>query len=202
MIRVMAVDDHPSVLTGLRHYLDSQQDMEFAGDAATPEDAVQLVRALRPDAVVLDLRLGDEVTGVETCREAKSLSLPGAPRVIAYSGHNAPGDVIGVVLAGADGYLHKSADLARLPEMIRKVCAGEEAWAHGAAPGEAMARAREIGQRTELTEREWEVFTLMYRGYANSRISGKLRVSPDTIKTHVRRVLKKLEAQNRKELFG
>lgn len=199
-LRVLAVDDHPSVLTGLRHYLGLQEDVEFAGDASTPEDAVRLVRALLPDAVVLDLRLGDEVTGVETCREITSL--PEAPCVIAYSGHNAPGDVIGVVLAGAGGYLHKSADLSRLPEMIQRVCAGKEAWAHDVAPNEAVARARKIAQRAELTEREWEVFALMYRGYANDRISGTLRVSPDTVKTHVRRVLKKLEAENRRELFG
>lgn len=199
-LRVLAVDDHPSVLTGLRHFLDSQPDMKLAGEAAAPEEAVRLARELHPDAIILDLRLGDEVTGVETCRQTKSL--PGAPRVIAYSGHDSPGDVIGVVLAGANGYLHKSADLARLPEMIRKVCAGEEAWAHDLTPNEALSRAREIAQRADLTEREWEIFTLMYRAYDNERISETLRVSPDTVKTHVRRVLKKLEAENRKELFG
>lgn len=199
-LRVLAVDDHPSVLTGLRHFLDSQTDMELAGEAAAPEDAVRLARELQPDAIILDLRLGDEVTGVETCRQTKSL--PGAPCIIAYSGHNSPGDVIGVVLAGANGYLHKSADLTRLPEMIRKVCAGEEAWTHDLAPDEAVSRAREIAQKADLTGREWEIFTLMYRGYDNERISETLRVSPDTVKTHVRRVLKKLEAENRKELFG
>lgn len=199
-IRAIAVDDHPSILTGLRHFLNAQEDMELVGEAATPEGAVRLARALRPDAVVLDLRLGDDLTGIETCRETKSL--PDAPRVIVYSGHNAPGDVIGAALAGADGYLHKGADLAELPEMIRKACAGERAWACDATPNEAVARAREIVQRAELTGREWEVFTLMYRGYANDRIGDKLRISPDTAKTHVRHVLKKLVAQNRKELFG
>lgn len=199
-LRAIAVDDHPSVRTGLRHFLNAQEDLEVVGEAATPEDAVRLARALRPDVAILDLRLEDEVTGIETCREAKSL--PDAPRVIVYSGHNAPGDVVGAVLAGADGYLHKSADLEALPDMIRKVCAGEEAWAYDAAPDEAVERAREVVQKARLTGREWEMFTLMYRGYANDRIGDALQISPNTVKSHVRRVLKKLEVENRRELFG
>ncbi|MGH3087239.1 MAG: response regulator [Rubrobacteraceae bacterium] len=199
-LRAIAVDDHPSVLTGLRHFLNAQADMKLVDEATTPEDAVRLARALRPDVAVLDLRLTDEVTGMETCREIKSL--PDAPRVIVYSGHNAPGDVIGAALAGADGYLHKGADLAELPAMIRKVCAGEDVWTHEATPDEAVARAYEVAQKADLTGREWEVFTLMYRGYVNDRIAGALRISADTVKIHVRHVLKKLEAENRKELFG
>ncbi len=199
-LRAIAVDDHPSALTGLRHFLNAQGDIELVGEGTTPEDAVRLVRELGPDVVVLDLRLRDEVTGIETCREIKSL--PDAPRVIVYSGHNAPGDLIGAALAGADGYLHKGTDLAELPEMMRKVCAGEEVWDPDPAPDEAMARAHGIAQRANLTEREWQVFTLMYRGYANDRIGDALQRSTDTVKSHVRRVLKKLEAQNRKELFG
>lgn len=199
-LRAISVDDHPSILTGLRHFLNAQADMKLVGEGTTPEDAVRLARALRPDIAILDLRLKDEVTGMETCRETKSL--PDAPRVIVYSGHNAPGDVIGAVLAGADGYLHKGADLARLPEMIRKVRAGEEAWDYDIAPNEAVARAHEVAQKAQLTGREWEVFTLMYRRYANDRIGDTLQISTDTVKTHVRRILKKLEAENRKELFG
>lgn len=199
-LRILAVDDHPSVLTGLRHFLNAQEDMEFVGETTKPEDGVHLARELRPDVVVLDLRLGDEATGIETCREIKSL--PDAPRVIIHSGHNAPGDVLGAVLAGADGYLHKSADLEELPEIIRKVRAGEEVWTYDITPNEAAARAHEIAQRAELTGREWDVFTLMYRRYANDRIGATLQISPNTVKTHVKRVLKKLQAQNRKELFG
>lgn len=86
--------------------------------------------------------------------------------------------------------------------MIRKVCADEEAWAHVVASGGAVVKSRALAHRTTLTAREWDVFTLMYRGYSNNRIGETLCVSPDTVKTHVRCVLKKLEAANRKELFG
>ncbi len=198
-LRVISVDDHPSILTGLRHFLNAQADMKLVGEGTTPEDAVRLARSLRPDVAVLDLRLGDEATGIETCRDTKSL--PDSPRVIVYSGHNAPGDLIGAALAGADGYLHKGSDLAELPAMIRKVCAGEEVWDPDSAPDEAMARAYEVARKADLTEREWQVFTLMYRRYANDRIGDALQISTDTVKSHVRRVLKKLEAENRKELF-
>ena len=106
----MIVDDHPSVRLGLKVLLEQAAGVEVVGEAGDAAGAVELAAKLEPDLVVLDLRLQGEASGAEVCRGIKDL--PDPPRVLIHTAYNTADDVTAATLAGADGYVHKSAGRA------------------------------------------------------------------------------------------
>ncbi len=190
------MDDHPTVRFGLKHLLASAA--EVVGEAENAGDAVRLAGELRPDVVLLDLRLGEE-SGIEACREIKALS--DAPRVLVFTAHASVEDVAGATLAGADGYLHKGVAGEELLGAIQRVYAGGRVWLLPAQDEEeAASRIRESSGEARLTPKEKEVFALVLKRRTNAEIAGELYISLYTVKNHVSSILRKLGLKSRREI--
>ncbi len=196
-MRILLVDDHPTVRFGLRHLLVSAG-FEVVGEAEDAAGALRLVGELRPDLVLLDLRLGED-SGIEVCREIKALYE--APRVLVFSAHSSVEDVAGATLAGADGYLHKGVGGEELIDAVRRTVAGGRVWLLPSEnEEEAAARIREASSEARLTPKEKEVFALVLTRRTNAEIAGELYISLYTVKNHVSSILRKLGLKSRREI--
>jgi DNA-binding NarL/FixJ family response regulator len=200
-VRVVLVDDHRMFRTGVRAELGAGVDV--VGEAQDVESAVAVITATRPEVVLLDVHLPGGGG-----REVLTRLVPALPdvRFLALSVSDAAEDVIGVIRAGARGYVTKSITGAELTDAIRRVADGDAVFSprlagfvldafrasDGAAPlDEDMDR---------LTQREREVLRLIARGYAYKEIAKQLFISVKTVETHVSAVLRKLQLSNRHEL--
>lgn len=196
-MRILLVDDHPTVLFGLKHLLGSAG-FEVAGEAGNATEAVRLAEALHPDLVLLDLRLGED-SGVEVCREIKTL--PHIPRVLVFTAHASVEDVAGATLAGADGYLHKGVAGEELLDAIRRTHAGARVWILPAKnEEEAASRMKKASEEARLTPKEKEVFALVLKRRTNPEIASDLYISLYTVKNHVSSILRKLGLKSRREI--
>ena len=206
-LRLLVVDDHALVRAGVRAELTAHApDLEVVAEAEDVEGAVAAVHALRPDVVLLDVHLpgGDGGGGAEVvaaCRDA-----PGT-RFLALSISDAADDVVGVIRAGARGYVTKAISTADLAQAVRRVAAGDAAFsprlagfvldAFGAGAGEVAVADSELDR---LSAREREVMRLIARGYTYRECAGELFISVKTVESHVSAVLRKLQLSNRNEL--
>ena len=190
------MDDHPTVRLGLKQLLTSTA--EVVGEAENAGDAVRLTGDLRPDLVLLDLRLGDD-SGIEVCREIKTL--PEAPRVLVFTAHASAEDVAGATLAGADGYLHKGVEGEQLLAALEQIHSGGRVWLLPAGnEEEAATRLRETSGGAQLTPKEREVFALVLKRRTNPEIAEELYISLYTVKNHVSSILRKLGLKSRREI--
>jgi DNA-binding NarL/FixJ family response regulator len=208
-IRVVLADDHPVVREGLRGMLAAEPDIEVVGEAASGPEAVVLAGRLRPDVILMDLRMpgGD---GVEAIR-----SLPGTT-VVVLTTYDSDADILRAVEAGAAGYLLKDTPRAVLADSVRAAARGEtvltpavagrllghvrgSSSSSSSSSGSALSSADAApGARTEqLSARETEVLTLVARGLTNAEIGRKLYVSEATVKTHLLRACGKLGVSGR-----
>ena len=206
-LRLLVVDDHALVRAGVRAELTAHApDLEVVAEAEDVEGAVAAVHALRPDVVLLDVHLpgGDGGGGAEVvvaCRDAP------ATRFLALSISDAADDVVGVIRAGARGYVTKAISTADLAQAVRRVAAGDAAFsprlagfvldAFGAGAGEVAVADSELDR---LSAREREVMRLIARGYTYRECAGELFISVKTVESHVSAVLRKLQLSNRNEL--
>ena len=148
-MRILLVDDHPAMRYGVRYLLDAAEGLEVVGEGATAVEAVRLARELRPDLVLLDLRLEGEDSGIEACREIKGAS--DALLVVLFTAHTEAEDVAAAVLAGADGYLHKGVAGERLAKALQRVEGGEKVWLLTTANQEARERVEGAAEEARLT---------------------------------------------------
>lgn len=206
-LRLLVVDDHALVRAGVRAELTARApDLEVVAEAEDVEGAVAAVHALRPDVVLLDVHLpgGDGGGGAEVvaaCRDAP------ATRFLALSISDAADDVVGVIRAGARGYVTKAISTADLAQAVRRVAAGDAAFsprlagfvldAFGTGAGEVAVADSELDR---LSAREREVMRLIARGYTYRECAGELFISVKTVESHVSAVLRKLQLSNRNEL--
>jgi DNA-binding NarL/FixJ family response regulator len=174
-------------------------EMSVVGEAEGGEVAIELAEALRPDLVVLGLNLIGEPDGVEVCQRMKAL--PDPPRVLVHTAYNFADDVASCLLAGADGFVHKSVGHGRLLEAMRRVAAGARVWMPGERVGEPRSRIDTVPSGVELTPKEREILAQMVRDRSNAEIARRLYLSITTVKTHVRSILRKFGAKNREDLF-
>jgi NarL family two-component system response regulator LiaR len=197
MIRVLIADDHAVVRQGLRTFLDLQEDVEVAGEAADGEVAVAEAQRLAPDIVLLDLAMPrlDGVAALPRLREVAP-----AARVIVLTSFGEDERLFAALRAGAAGFLLKDSEPADLVRAIRTAHAGQAPLS----PAVASRVVEEIahgGERTpqadELTPREREVLNLIARGRSNKRIALELGVAEKTVKTHVSHLLAKLGLSDR-----
>ncbi|HEX8104331.1 MAG TPA: response regulator transcription factor [Solirubrobacteraceae bacterium] len=203
MIRVVIADDHELMRGGLRAMLGAQEDLEVVGEAADGGEAVEQALALRPDVVIMDIRM-PRVDGIEATRRLAAHG-PGAPRVLVLTTFDLDEYVWEALRAGAGGFMLKDAPPRQLAEAVRTVAAGESLLAPAVTRRlvERFVRTPPTGgaaqqQRfAELTERELEVLGLIARGLSNAEIAGKLFLSEATVKTHVTRILGKLDLRDR-----
>jgi NarL family two-component system response regulator LiaR len=194
-IKVMIVDDHAVVRSGLSAFLLAYDDLEHVGDATGGADAVSKCIAVKPDVVLMDLVMPD-VDGAEATRRIKE-SCPEV-QVIALTSYKEDDLVQGALKAGALSYLMKNVSADELADAIRKAHAGRSTLAPEAAQVLIKA-ATEPAQEEGLTSRELEILKLMVHGDSNPDIAEKLFVSRSTVKFHVSNILMKLGTATRTE---
>ncbi|RME11791.1 MAG: DNA-binding response regulator [Ardenticatenia bacterium] len=200
-IRILLVDDHAVVRVGLRALLDAQPDMEVVGEAATAADAVRQCAMLRPDVVLMDIRLPDR-TGIDACAEIRRM---GAPcQVLMLTSYADDALVLDALKAGAAGYVLKHLDTDDLVRAIRAVAEGDAVLDPKvtAAVVAQVQKAEEEQRRAafrDLSDRELEVLALVAQGKSNAEIAEILTLSPVTVRNHVSTILQKLGLSNRIE---
>jgi DNA-binding NarL/FixJ family response regulator len=202
-IRVILADDQPLVRAGLRMLIEQTPDIEVAGEAGTGAEAVQLVRDIGPDVVVMDIRMpgmdGIEATHVITARDARA-------RVLVLTTFDDDDYVYGALRAGASGFLVKDMALEDILSAIRVVAGGDAIIAPGVTRrliGQFANRPRSgrtPRELTGITDREREVLRLVGLGMSNAEIAAALYITASTAKTHVARLLAKLSARDRLQL--
>ena len=200
MIRVVLVDDHALFRAGVRGELGDAVDI--VGEAGTVEAAGPLIRELDPDVVLLDVHLPDG--GGEGVIAAVAPERP-AVKFLALSVSDAAEDVIGVIRAGARGYVTKTISSAELADAIRRVAEGDAVFSPRLAGFvlDAFREGEPVGADPELetlTPREREVLQLIARGYRYKEIAARLHLSVKTVEAHVSSVLRKLQLSSRHEL--
>ncbi|MGH2757735.1 MAG: response regulator transcription factor [Actinomycetota bacterium] len=205
MIRVLLADDQALVRAGFRALLDAQDDIEVIGEAADGEEAVQQTRSLKPDVVLMDIRMPG-MDGLQATRAIAEDEGLDAVRVVILTTFDLDEYVFEALRVGASGFLVKSTDPSELVQAVRVVTEG----AALLSPGVTMRLVKEFAQRSKepgpiptlerLTDREREVMALVAEGLSNEEIAERLVVSPATAKTHVSRAMVKLGARDRAQL--
>ncbi|MCR6033295.1 response regulator [Nocardioides sp. zg-579] len=208
-VRVLVVDDDPIVRSALTLMLGGQADLEVVGEAGDGREGVLLVDRLRPDIVLMDIRM-PVLDGLEATRRLHRL--PDPPRVIVLTTFDADEHVVEALAAGADGFLLKDTAPAQIVEALRKVAEGEPMLspsvtrtlidrlrAAQAEPADDRA-ARAEARLALLTDREREVALAVGRGLSNAEVARELHLSVPTVKAHVSRLFEKLVVTNRVQI--
>jgi len=202
-IRVLIVDDQPLLRTGFRMILDAEPDIDVVGEAGDGREAIEAAGRLRPDLVLMDIRM-PVMDGVEATRLLAGAGVEHPVRVLVLTTFDLDEYIVEALRNGASGFLLKDAPAEQLIGAIRVIADGGallapavtrrllDAFAH------RLPRANAGAATTaDLTERELEVLRLMATGMSNAEIAGELVVSETTVKTHVSRVLMKLDLRDR-----
>ncbi|MEA3263085.1 MAG: response regulator transcription factor [Pseudomonadota bacterium] len=196
-VRILIVDDHQLAREGLKSVL-TGDGLEVVGEATNGEEAVDLVACLQPDVVLMDVRLGPGIDGLEATRRIAALGLPS--RVLMLSLHDMPAYVREALAAGAAGYVLKDASITELRGAVSQVMAGQSVMPLNlinAALRQSEREVRPADALNTLTPREREVLAQIAEGLTNKEIARRLSVSPATIKAHVERIIAKLGVSDR-----
>jgi len=205
MIRVVIADDQQLIRGGFRSLLDSEPDIEVVGEAGTGAEAVAVVTALKPDVVLMDIRMpdGDGLWATEQIAANPALS---ATHIVIVTTFELDEYVGQAIRAGASGFLVKDTEPVELIRAVRVVAGGEALLSPGVTKrllerlAGSITEAPDTAQLTVLTEREREVLGLVGHGLTNDEIGQRLYLSPLTAKTHVSRIMSKLLARDRVQL--
>jgi DNA-binding NarL/FixJ family response regulator len=203
MVRIVVADDHEIVRTGFANLLSTQPDFDVVGTAADGADAVRLCRRVKPDVVLMDVRM----PGVDGIAATRRLAGPDGPRILILTTFDLDEYVYDALTAGASGFILKDTTAERLFDAVRVVAAGDALLAPGVtrrlisefarlnhrppAPQAAPVRL------AALTPRETQVLRLVAEGLSNAEIAVRLTVTEETVKTHVSRILSKLGLRDR-----
>lgn len=199
-VRVFVVDDHALFRAGVKAEIGDAVDI--VGDVGAVDDAIDAIRVARPDVVLLDVHLPNG--GGRAILQGLAEDLP-ETRFLALSVSDAAEDVIGVIRAGARGYVTKTITRDELLDAIRRVHAGDAVFSPRLAGFVLDAFAGSVAVTSDpemdrLTHREQEVLRLIARGYTYKEVAARIHVSVKTVETHVSSVLRKLQLSNRHEL--
>ena len=205
-LRVLLVDDQALIRAGFRMILEAQPDMEVVGEAADGQTAITIARRVRPDVVLMDIRMAG-LDGLEATRNLLDGASAAPPRIIILTTFDLDDYVYAAMHAGASGFLLKDVTPEHLVGAVRTVAVGDALLAPSitrrlverfARPASAVAGSADaLGA---LTSREHEVFRLVARGLSNAEIAAELVVSEATVKTHVASILSKLDLRNRAQV--
>jgi DNA-binding NarL/FixJ family response regulator len=188
VIRVVLVDDHPVVRSGLAGLLGDEADIEVVGEASDGAEGVELAAALDPDLVLMDLRM----PGMDGASATAAITAAGG-RVLVLTTYDTDADILRAVEAGATGYLLKDTPRDQLVDAVRAAARGETVLA---APIAAKLM-RQVRGHEQLTPREVEVLGLVAQGRSNGDIARELFIGEATVKTHLLRIFDKLDVADR-----
>ncbi len=197
-IRLVVVDDHVLFRRGLVSLLADMPEFEVVGEAGNGLDAMDVVKETRPEVVLMDINMPrmDGILAVQGLREAKI-----TVKILMLTISQDDGDLLGAIHAGADGYLLKNTEPEELRRSILRVCQGQGALSPEVTSTVLKIVARHQGNETQtlLSDRELEVLACLADGQTTIQIANHLFISENTVKTHIRHILEKLEASNRTE---
>ncbi|MBZ2195308.1 response regulator [Occultella gossypii] len=201
-VRVLVVDDQPLIRHSLRLIVDGAPDLAVVGEADTGAGALEQARELRPDIVLMDIRMpgGD---GIEATRRIAADPALASTRVLVLTMFELDEYVHAALGAGASGFLLKDAEPGRLTDAIRRTHAGESLFAPSVLARlveNYLSRSAPASAPASLTDREAQVLTLIGRGLSNTEITQALTISMGTVKTHIGSLLAKLHARDRAQL--
>jgi len=188
VIRVLLVDDHPVVRSGLAGLLGEEPDIEVVGEASDGAEGVSLARGLTPDLVLMDLRM----PGMDGASATAEITAAGG-RVLVLTTYDTDADILRAVEAGATGYLLKDTPREQLVGAVRAAARGETVLA----PPIAAKLMRQVRGHDQLTPREIEVLGLVGRGLSNGDVARELFIGEATVKTHLLRIFDKLDVDDR-----
>jgi DNA-binding NarL/FixJ family response regulator len=201
-VRIVVADDHQVVRDGFAGLLDSQPDFTVVGTASNGAEAARIGHELRPDVVLMDVRMPG-TDGIEATRQLASTDAEG-PRILILTTFDLDEYVYDALRAGASGFLLKDVTAEQLFDAVRVIAAGDALLAPaitrrliGEFAQRRTATPKPIPALEELTPRETQVLQLVAEGLSNSEIAGRLVVTEETIKTHVSRILNKLAIRDR-----
>ena len=195
-IRVVMIDDHPIVRSGIRMLLERAGDIIVVGEADRGDEAVKMVQDLQPHVLLLDMEMPGK-DGLTVAREVKDAALD--VRVLALSAHDDEEYIMNLLQIGAAGYLTKEEALDTIVDAVRGVARGEEGWLSRRAAARITTATRKQPQNKllDLTEREEEVVTLLADGHTNNEIADLLHVTERTVRFHLRNIYDKLNVNSR-----
>jgi NarL family two-component system response regulator LiaR len=197
-ITALIVDDHEVVRNGVRTYLNTLPEFEVVGEAATGEEAIELVEKLLPDVVLMDLIMPG-MDGVEATRQIKSINSD--TNVVVLTSYHEDEHIFPVLRAGATGYILKDTRMAKVADALRKAAQGETTlhpYVASRLIQEVNAdKASHPNPFTELSQREMDVLKLIANGLSNADIANELIISENTVKSHVSNILSKLHLVDR-----
>jgi DNA-binding NarL/FixJ family response regulator len=191
VLTVIVVDDHPVVREGLRAILDAEPDLDVVGEAGSGAEAVELAARLRPDVVLMDLRM----PGMDGVQATGRITAAGTAKVLVVTTYDTDSDILRAVEAGATGYLLKDTPRRELASAVRAAARGETVLAAPVAR-KLMSRVR-LPPVDAPTRRELEVLAQVARGRSNAEVGRELHISEATVKTHLVRVFEKLGVSDR-----
>jgi len=193
-IRVMIVDDHSVVRSGLGAFFMAIDDLELVGEACSGEEAVEKASELKPDVILMDLKM-EGIGGVAAIRTIKH-NEPNI-RIIALTSYIDDGLVQGALQAGANGYLMKNVQAEEMANAIRSAAVGRLTLSPEVSEALSDANDFQIFPAEDLTERERDVLKLLIDGLSNNEIADRLIISPSTVKYHIGNIYTKLGVDSR-----
>ncbi len=196
-VRIVVVDDHTLFRRGLVGLLDEMEGFRVVGEAVDGQDALDIIEKDKPDIVLLDVNMPG-MNGIETLTALRKRGIDFPVLMLTISQHEE--DLVGAIRAGASGYLLKNAEPETLRQTILQVVAGKSVLAPEMTEQVfRLVRSGQLGTANLLTEREIEVLRFLSRGLTTAQTGAKLFISENTVKTHIRHILEKLEVSNRAE---
>jgi len=202
-IKLVIADDHHVVRRGLIFFLNTQQDIEVIGEASNGEEAIQLIKELHPDIVIMDLSM-PKLNGIEATEQIKNEGLP--VKVMILTSFYDQDHILPAIEAGAAGFYVKDSDPDELVTAIRKIYDGEKQFHSKVTTQLVSALTSKSESKSEqtihdkLTKREMDVLKEITRGKSNKEIASSLFITEKTAKTHVSNILAKLQLQDRTQL--
>lgn len=196
-VRLVVVDDHALFRAGLVNLLDQMPDLEVVGEAGDGREALEEVQRKHPDVVLLDVNM-PVMGGVETVEALKANE---EIRILMLTISKHDEDLFGAIAAGADGYLLKSAEPEELRRAILLVSEGKSVLSPDVTRRvlQMVGSGKDLYSEVGLSKREKEVLDCLAKGMTSAQVASQLFISENTVKTHVRHILEKLEASNRAE---
>ncbi len=191
--KILLIDDHPLMRQGIRQIIELETDFSVVGEASNGTDGVKLAIELEPDLIILDLNMKG-ISGLDTLRSLRAQGVDA--RIVVLTVSDEQSDIFALMDAGVDGYLLKDSDTADLIDNIQKAAKGEVVLSESVR-SHILNRRPEADPLAVLTDRERDVLQWIATGMSNKQIAAQLFISEETVKVHIRNLLRKLNVHSR-----